>query len=111
MENPQGFVAVNYIDCDDGYKERFEVLFKTRAGAIDRLPGFQKMHVLKPQEEAGSYLIVSYWDSEENFKQWTRSPEFLEGHKRGFEDIARAKAEGKTPPMRSSFKTYTILTN
>jgi heme-degrading monooxygenase HmoA len=111
MENDKPFVAVNYIDCDSSYKDRFEMLFKSRAHAIDRLPGFKNMHVLKPVDNEGSYLIVSYWDSESHFKEWTRSPEFLEGHKRGFEDIAKAKAEGREAPMKSTFKTYNVITN
>lgn len=62
------------------------------------------MQVLKPHQD-GEYLIVSHWESEEAFKLWTRSPEFLEGHKRGFEDIRKAKENGEKPPMSSSFKT------
>ena len=50
---------------------------------------------VKPNEEDDKYLIVSYWFSEENFKTWTKSPEFLEGHKRGFEDIKIAKEKGE----------------
>lgn len=109
MESTKNFVAINYIDCQPEYKERFEQLFASRAKAIDRLPGFHSMHVLKPVDENGRYLVVSYWDSEEHFKTWTRSPEFLEGHKRGFEDIAKAKQEGRTPPMTSDFKTYNVI--
>ena len=104
------FVAINYIKCEDHYRERFEQLFATRAHAIDRMPGFLNMEVLKPNEQ-GEYLIVSHWESEEQFKKWTSSPEFLEGHKRGFEDIRKAREEGKTPPMTSSFKTYQVITN
>ena len=104
------FVAINYIKCEDHYRERFEQLFATRAHAIDRMPGFLNMEVLKPNDQ-GEYLIVSHWESEEQFKKWTSSPEFLEGHKRGFEDIRKAREEGKTPPMTSSFKTYQVITN
>ncbi|MBP6731792.1 MAG: antibiotic biosynthesis monooxygenase [Chitinophagales bacterium] len=111
MNNEKQFVAINYIDCQTDYKQRFEELFTTRAGAIDRMPGFRNMHVLKPADDSGQYLVVSYWDSEEQFKTWTSSPEFIEGHKRGFADMAKAKAEGKTPPMKSTFKTYSIITN
>ncbi len=103
------FVAINYIKCEDHYRERFEQLFATRAHAIDRMPGFINMEVLKPSDQ-GDYLIVSHWESEEQFKKWTSSPEFLEGHKRGFEDIRKAREEGKTPPMTSSFKTYQVIT-
>ncbi len=109
--NPEHFVAINYIDCTPEYRERFEHLFGTRAKAIDRLPGFKNMHVLRPNAQDDRYLIVSYWESEQAFKDWTRSPEFLEGHKRGFEDLAQAKAEGRPAPMHSDFKTYQIIAN
>jgi heme-degrading monooxygenase HmoA len=102
------FVAINYITCEPTYRERFETLFATRAKAIDRMPGFIDMEVLRPSSE-GEYLIVSRWSSQESFQQWTKSPEFLEGHKRGFEDIRQAKERGEKPPMQSSFKTYEII--
>lgn len=104
------FVAINYIHCEPNYQNRFEELFSSRAHAIDRMPGFVDMQVLKPNGE-GDYLIVSHWSSEEAFKTWTSSPEFIEGHKRGFDDIKQAKAQGLKPPMTSSFKTYQIISH
>lgn len=103
------FVAINYISCKEEYKERFEELFGTRAKAIDRMPGFRYMHVLKPNKDDCTYLIVSHWDAEEHFAKWTTSPEFIEGHQRGFLDIKEAKARGEEPPMTSDFKTYTVI--
>ena len=111
MSKLKEFIAINYISCQPNYQKRFEQLFASRAHAIDSMEGFIKMHVLKQQEPSGQYLIVSYWSNEEAFKNWTKSPEFIEGHKRGFEDIAIAKKEGKEPPMTSSFKTYEIISN
>jgi heme-degrading monooxygenase HmoA len=105
----KNFVAVNYITCSPEYRGRFEELFSTRAHAIDKMPGFIEMHVLKPNKEDDNYLIVSYWENENSFKSWTQSEAFLEGHKRGFADIAAAKAEGKPAPMSSDFKTYKII--
>ncbi len=102
------FVAINYIHCEDHYRGRFEQLFATRAHAIDRMPGFVNMQVLKPSQD-GEYLIVSHWDSEEAFKTWTSSPEFIEGHKRGFEDIRTARERGEKVPMSSSFRTYEVI--
>ena len=107
---PKNFVAINYINCRPHYKEKFEQLFATRAHAIDRLPGFIDMQVLKPSStEDDRYLIVSYWSNEDSFKQWTKSPEFLEGHKRGFEDIKKAKENGEEAPMESTFSTYQVI--
>lgn len=110
MTTDKNFVAINYIDCDSDYVERFETLFASRARAIDSLEGFQHMQVLKPTDGSGSYLVVSYWDTEAHFKAWTTSPAFLEGHKRAFADLAKAREEGRTPPMKSSFKTYDVIT-
>lgn len=105
----KNFVAINYIRCDENYVKRFEELFASRAHAIDRLPGFIDMQVLKPSTKGDEYLIVSHWKSEEDFRTWTKSPEFLEGHKRGFEDLRLAKERGEAPPMSSSFKTYEVI--
>ncbi|MBN2174473.1 MAG: antibiotic biosynthesis monooxygenase [Bacteroidales bacterium] len=110
MENTEhNFVAINYIDCEESYKPRFEELFGSRAHAIDRMPGFKNVRVLKPTNNSGSYLIVSFWESEEHFKNWTGSAEFLEGHKRGFADVAKAKESGEKSPMKSTFRTYDVI--
>ena len=106
--NKAGFVAINYISCHPEYRQRFEELFSTRAHAIDRMPGFLFMEVLKPHKE-GDYLIVSHWEDERDFRAWTKSPEFIEGHQRGFADIKAAKERGEQPPMTSDFKTYSII--
>lgn len=103
------FVAVNYIKCEPEYRQRFEELFGSRAKAIDTMPGFIEMHVLRPNKEDDNYLIVSYWEHENAFKDWTKSEAFIEGHKRGFADIAKAKEEGRPAPMTSDFKTYEII--
>ena len=111
MKNNEGYVAINYIDCQEDYKSRFEELFSTTKRAIDEMPGFRFMRVLKPENNEGSYLIVSFWDSREAFENWKGSEAFLEGHKRGFQDVIDAKRQGKEAPMTSDFKTYIVLTD
>ncbi len=104
------FVAINQIRCRADYRDRFEELFRTRAHAIDRMPGFCGMQVLRPQKDDAPYLVISFWESEEAFRAWVGSPEFLEGHKRGFEDLRAAREQGLEPPMTSEFVTYQIIT-
>lgn len=111
MDQHKNFVAINYISCKEHYKKRFEELFSTRAKAIDRMPGFINMEVLKPEDGKSEYLIVSHWKSKEAFNDWTKSSEFIEGHKRGFEDLKIAREKGEEMPMSSDFKTYSILTD
>ncbi|PUZ23881.1 Heme-degrading monooxygenase HmoA [Chitinophaga costaii] len=103
------FVAINYIHCIPSFRTRFEELFATRAHAIDSMPGFINMHVLRPEDTESPYLIVSYWETETSFKDWMKSDAFVQGHKRGFAEIAAAKAEGSPAPMKSDFKTYAII--
>lgn len=105
----KNFVAINYINYTEDYRARFEELFASRAKQIDTMPGFIEMQVLRPSKEEDSYLIVSHWENEDSFKVWTKSATFLEGHKRGFADLAKAKAEGKAAPMKSDFKTYEVI--
>jgi heme-degrading monooxygenase HmoA len=104
------FVAINAITCDEGFRPHFERMFKSRAGAIDRMPGFISMEVLKPNNE-GAYLIISRWKDEAAFQGWMNSSAFLEGHRRGFSEMQQYKARGEAPPLKSDFSVYRILTD
>lgn len=106
---PGEFVAVNFISCTDAYRERFEALFSSRAHAIEQVPGFHNMVVLKPVKEGGDYLVVSFWDKRESFDSWRDSPAFMAGHRRGFEDVRTARERGEQPPMTSRMELYDIL--
>jgi heme-degrading monooxygenase HmoA len=105
------FVAINYITCQKDYKARFEQLMGSRAMEVDTMPGFIRMEVLRPDDTQNDYLIISHWDSEEHFKDWKKSEQFTKGHKRGFEDISIARRESHALPMKSTFKTYKILSD
>jgi len=103
------FVAINTIHCQPHYQERFECLFCSRVRAIDEMPGFLAMQVLKPADEGEPYLVVSYWESEERFHAWVGSEAFHAGHARAFADLKAAKEAGQEPPMTSTFRTYSVL--
>lgn len=105
-----GFVAINTIHCQPHYVERFECLFCSRVRAIDGMPGFLGMQVLKPGSPEEPYLVVSFWESEQKFEAWVGSEEFHAGHARAFADLRAAKEAGQEPPMTSTFRTYSVLT-
>lgn len=104
-----GFVAINTIQCQEHYKDRFECLFCSRVRAIDDMEGFLGMQVLRPGVDGEPYLVVSYWQSEALFEAWVGSEAFHEGHRRAFADLKAAKEAGETPPMKSTFRTYSVL--
>ncbi len=60
----------------------FEGSWSQRAGMVDHMPGFQGMEVLRDGQQAGHYLVVTHWDTKEDFERWASSPEFTAGHAR-----------------------------
>jgi heme oxygenase (mycobilin-producing) len=103
------FVAINFITCQENYRTRFEELFGSRAGAIDSMPGFLRMQVLRPSKSGEPYLIMSEWENKDSFSAWMKSDAFVAGHKRGFADLEEAKLAGAEPPMSSRFVTYDVI--
>ena len=103
------FVAMNRISCTPDYIEKFEHMFKTRAGEVDKMPGFHWVKILRPLKEDQPYVIMSYWDEKSQFEDWMKHEAFKLGHKRGFDDIAAAKAEGKEPPLKSTMELYEVF--
>lgn len=85
------FVMMNRMTVPDADREHFEELFKTRARAVDRRPGFIKAEMLRPAK-GNTYVVMTHWKDKESFLEWTKSSEYREGHTRvdDFRD-----AEGK----------------
>lgn len=105
------FVAINFISCQEPYRGRFEELFRSRAHSIDGAPGFRRMFVLRPQRDGDDYLVVSFWADRAAFDTWSKSPAFLDGHRRGFDDIRKARERGEQAPMTSRMEAFDILTD
>jgi len=100
------FVAINYIPSSEKSREKLEGFFTKRAKAIDRIPGFNKMQVLKPVDEKSDYLIISQWDTQEDFQKWSTTDDFLDGHERELEDLHMLYREGREYKINKTFKTY-----
>jgi heme oxygenase (mycobilin-producing) len=60
----------------------FERSWQHRAGQVDKMPGFRGLEVLRDGQEAGQYVVLTRWDSREDFERWANSPEFSAGHAR-----------------------------
>lgn len=105
------FIAMNRITCTVEYRDRFEEMFRTRAREVDNMPGFIEAKILRPLAEEQPYIIMTYWDKKEDFDAWVGSEAFKLGHTRGFEDIAKARKEGKHPPITSDMEQYEVFTN
>jgi heme-degrading monooxygenase HmoA len=88
------FVVTNRIPVAASHEAEFEDRFRHRAHLIDRSPGFIKNLVLRPVQrrfnhqtgqwedktEQGYYLVQTYWESEQDFWNWTNSESFRIAH-------------------------------
>jgi heme-degrading monooxygenase HmoA len=60
----------------------FERSWTQRAGMVDKMAGFQGMEVLRSGDQPGTYVVVTRWDSREQYDAWANSPAFTAGHAR-----------------------------
>ncbi|QUW27582.1 heme-degrading monooxygenase HmoB [Bacillus cereus] len=86
-----GYIVCNNISVTDEGRPVFENRFKNRAGLIENEPGFQAIRVLRPLSN-DTYVILTMWETEQNFKDWTESRSFENAHKK-----RPAQAEGQAP--------------
>ncbi len=77
-------VVCNRIPVAKGHEKEFEDLFLSRNPAdakhpLTAQPGFIRNDLLRPSGEE-TYVVLTYWESRENFEAWTNSESFKEAH-------------------------------
>ena len=76
------FVVMNRIPVNAEYAEQFEERFRTRAGEVDKMQGFMRNQVLRPVTAEDPYIVMTFWESKEDFDAWVDSDAFKKGHAR-----------------------------
>ncbi len=74
-------IVQNRVPVAEGQEEAFIDRFRTRKALVDRQPGFIRNMVLRPIK-GDTFIVLTFWDSEENFRGWTKSAAFKEAHSR-----------------------------
>jgi heme-degrading monooxygenase HmoA len=86
------FVVCNRIPVAKGHEAEFERLFLERNDSQSRqplstFPGFIRNDILRPKKEE-PYVVLTYWNTLEDFEAWTNSQSFQEAHRgRGRSEI------------------------
>ena len=83
-------IVMNRIPVAEGRESDFEKTFTERDRAVDRMPGFLDMQVLRPVE-GRTYVVLTRWKSREAFDQWTQSEAFISAHRKQSPDIAESR--------------------
>lgn len=76
------FIVMNRIPVNPEYKDQFEERFTNRAREVDKMPGFVRNQVLRPANAEDPYIVLTVWQSKEDFEAWVNSEAFQKGHAR-----------------------------
>ncbi|WP_415891350.1 antibiotic biosynthesis monooxygenase family protein [Neptuniibacter sp. SY11_33] len=76
------FIAMNRFKIIPGKENDFIEIWKNRDTYLDEVPGFKSFDLLQgpSSEESTIFISHSIWESEEAFKQWTKSEAFRKAH-------------------------------
>ena len=74
--------VMNRIFVNPEHTDAFEERFLNRARMVDQMPGFVSNQVLRPVAPGDPYIVLTVWNSREDFDAWTTSEAFTQGHAR-----------------------------
>lgn len=87
-------VKINVLSVPESMRAELERRFAGRAGLVDQADGFEGFELLRPVDGTDRYLVYTRWRSEEDFRRWTESRSFGEGHAQAAADAGRAAGHG-----------------
>ncbi|MBE1534667.1 antibiotic biosynthesis monooxygenase family protein [Actinomadura algeriensis] len=87
-------VKINVLTVQPEMREEIERRFAGRAGLVESAEGFEGFELLRPVEGQDRYLVYTKWRSEEDFKRWTESRQFQQGHAEAAEDRPAGQGHG-----------------
>jgi heme oxygenase (mycobilin-producing) len=74
-------IVANRIPVIKGKEHEFERQFLGRPKLVDMMPGFIRNEFLKPLNN-DCYIVLSYWESREDFEAWTKSEAYQKSQTR-----------------------------
>ncbi|MGA1811013.1 antibiotic biosynthesis monooxygenase [Frondihabitans sp. 4ASC-45] len=64
-------VKINAIHVPEGQGAELEKRFAARKHSVDGSKGFEGFQLLRPVKGEERYFVVTTWDSEESFQEWS----------------------------------------
>ena len=74
------YVSISRFRVRNGMEGEVAEAFRARPHRVDDAPGFVRMEVLSPADDAAEFWLVTYWSDEESFRAWHRGHAFRESH-------------------------------
>ena len=66
------YTAISCFTVLPGFEEPVKEAFRNRPKLVENYPGFIRLDVLSPKENAAEIWLLTYWDNEDKFKEWHR---------------------------------------
>jgi heme oxygenase (mycobilin-producing) len=102
------YITMNRIPIREDHWPDFEKRFKNRIGLVDQAHGFIRNMVLRPAEgSSDAHVVLTMWETREDFENWTKSDAFLQAHYRTSQDSEKAKETFKGPSRLELFESIT----
>ncbi|MBV8463176.1 MAG: antibiotic biosynthesis monooxygenase [Acidimicrobiales bacterium] len=89
-------IKINAITVRQGSGDELARRFAHRAGAVDRVDGFEGFELLRPEDDRDVWLVVTRWRDDAAFDAWVASPAFAHGHA----GAEAAPATGRSEPAQ-----------
>lgn len=74
------FVVMNRFPVKPEHTEQFEARIRNRPRQVDRQKGFVRAQLLRPNDPADPYIVLTLWESKEDFEAWVNAESFTERH-------------------------------
>ena len=82
VRSEPAFVAFSALTVPEGGQVVVEDAFRARLGAVDHWAGFRSLEVWADLADTSSYVMVSWWDTREAFREYMRSDDHRQSHAR-----------------------------
>lgn len=91
-------VVMNVVRAAEGRAEDFEQAFLTRERLLNQAEGFRGFELLRRDTDC-EYVVLTRWESREDFRAWVRSDLFRRSHSHRDGELATA----------SELRSYDVL--
>ncbi len=96
-----GFIAYSLLEVPADGRDALVDAFTDRVGLVDGWPGFRNLEVWADRADPTSFVMVSWWDSEEEFRAYMASDAHRTSH-------ARIPV-GPSRPRPDTFQRYEVI--
>lgn len=98
-------IKINAITVPEGSGDELGKRFAARHDSMDGTPGFQGYELLQPTDGRNTWLVITRWESEDDFENWRNSQQFQKSHGNTDDD-----AEPRQMPvgMSAELWSYTV---